>query len=308
MVVRPEQFVQDQLGTLNGAISAAATSLTITSTTGWPTTGDFRIQIGGELILVTGVAGAVWTIERGIEGTGAATHADLDTVEAKLTGGALARFLRDNRPWTYDKAYRIQDVNGDTLTASDFTMVTNGSYNPVLDDAPCGGIRLTKDDQGATDNVLMAVRTAPSTPYTVTMAFTHELFGVSSQAGAHAGALFYQTTGDNIIVADLAPCFNAGQRVLSHTSKTAGSSILKHNEPFPVTMPYWMRIEDDGTNLIFYYAPTGGIFGEPFLTRLRGLSPFSVGPTEVGFAHNNFRGYVDQGRQSFTMVAYYEDN
>ena len=86
-----EQFCNDPGTTLSAAItSTGATSLTVTSSTGYPSTGNFRIRIDSELMLVTGVSGTTWTVTRGIESTTAAVHSNGALVYHVLTSGALA--------------------------------------------------------------------------------------------------------------------------------------------------------------------------------------------------------------------------
>lgn len=89
-----EQYTNDAVTTLAGAITSGATSLTVTSATGFPTTGNFRIRIDGELLLVTAVSGATWTVTRAIEAVGGVTlataHANGATVTHVLTAASLA--------------------------------------------------------------------------------------------------------------------------------------------------------------------------------------------------------------------------
>lgn len=91
MAVVTEKFANNADDTLNGAILAAAVALTLHSGTKFPTTGNFRLLIGTELILVGSIAGAVCSnLTRGIENTVAANHADNAPVTHILTAGALA--------------------------------------------------------------------------------------------------------------------------------------------------------------------------------------------------------------------------
>jgi type II secretory pathway pseudopilin PulG len=62
--------------TLGGGISAGATTLTVTSATGFPETGEFRVKIDDEIVLVTegGSSSTTWTVTRGKDGTTAAAH------------------------------------------------------------------------------------------------------------------------------------------------------------------------------------------------------------------------------------------
>jgi type II secretory pathway pseudopilin PulG len=75
--------------TLNGALSATATTVVVTSTTGFPTSPPFRIQVDSEIMLVTAVSGTTWTVQDSsgsrapMDGTTAATHASGATVKLK---------------------------------------------------------------------------------------------------------------------------------------------------------------------------------------------------------------------------------
>jgi hypothetical protein len=91
----PEKFSNNAQTTLTAAItSGAATSLTVASATAFPSSGNFRILIDSEIMLVTGVSGTTWTVTRAVEAvagvTAAATHANGATVTHMLTAGALA--------------------------------------------------------------------------------------------------------------------------------------------------------------------------------------------------------------------------
>ncbi len=84
-----ELYTNDPSTTLNGSILAADPTLVVTSSTGFPNSGNFRIRIDNELMLVTAVSGNTWTVTRGIEGTTAASHNNGATVNHYLTAGAL---------------------------------------------------------------------------------------------------------------------------------------------------------------------------------------------------------------------------
>ena len=91
-----EQFKNNASSTLNGAINNSTTTVVIQSadTSKFPTTGDFRLLIGtnpstAEIVLVTGVSGATFTVVRGQENTTASSWPDLTTVTHILTAGAV---------------------------------------------------------------------------------------------------------------------------------------------------------------------------------------------------------------------------
>jgi type II secretory pathway pseudopilin PulG len=85
-------FRGDATTTLAGAItSSTATSITVSSAAAFPATGEFRIQIDGELLFVTAGAGTTtWTVVRGTSGTTAATHVAGATVTLKARVDVVA--------------------------------------------------------------------------------------------------------------------------------------------------------------------------------------------------------------------------
>ena len=84
-----ELYTNDPGTTLNGAIISSDLSLTVTSATGFPGSGTFRIRIDNEIMIVTAVASNVFTVTRGAEGTSAASHSNGATINHMLTAGAL---------------------------------------------------------------------------------------------------------------------------------------------------------------------------------------------------------------------------
>lgn len=84
-----EQFANNATTTLNGAITNVATTLVVTSAALFPTAGYFRVLIDSEILLVTSVSGATFTVTRGTEGTTGAAHATLATVTLILTAASI---------------------------------------------------------------------------------------------------------------------------------------------------------------------------------------------------------------------------
>jgi hypothetical protein len=84
-----EQFANNVQTTLNGGISSGATSLVVTSATGFPSVGPFRILIDSEIFIVTSRSGTTCTVTPGAEGTTQASHSTGATVTILLTAGAL---------------------------------------------------------------------------------------------------------------------------------------------------------------------------------------------------------------------------
>lgn len=94
----PEQFVNYPTTptTLNGAITSGAVSLVVASAAVYPTTGNFRILIDQEIMLVTAVAGTTFTVVRGVEGTTANAHNNGVPVSQIGTAGGVTQALQDN--------------------------------------------------------------------------------------------------------------------------------------------------------------------------------------------------------------------
>lgn len=82
-------FANNATSTLAAAIAAGDTSLTVASAAAFPATGNFVILIDEEIVLVTGVAGATFTISRAQEGTSAAAHDSGATVTHILSAAPL---------------------------------------------------------------------------------------------------------------------------------------------------------------------------------------------------------------------------
>ena len=73
--------------TISSAMTAAQTTVSVASASGFPTSGTFRIRIDDEQMTVTGGQGTTtWTVTRGVNGTTAVTHATGQTVQQDDAG------------------------------------------------------------------------------------------------------------------------------------------------------------------------------------------------------------------------------
>jgi hypothetical protein len=86
-----ELFANNATTTLNGGINSAVTSLVVASAAAFPSSGNFRILIDSEYMLVTAVSGTTFTVTRAAEGSTAASHANGATVTCILTAGAVGQ-------------------------------------------------------------------------------------------------------------------------------------------------------------------------------------------------------------------------
>lgn len=90
--------------TLVGKISAGATSLTVVSALNFPASGNFRLIVDSEILLVTAVSGTTFTITRASEETVASEHAAGAVVTHVLTAGSLSKLLEEQGATTGEGA------------------------------------------------------------------------------------------------------------------------------------------------------------------------------------------------------------
>lgn len=84
-----EQFANNVITTLNGAINNSVTSVVITSATGFPTGGGYRVMIDNEIMYVSARSGTTLTVVRAHESTTAASHVTLSAVRIIMTAETM---------------------------------------------------------------------------------------------------------------------------------------------------------------------------------------------------------------------------
>ncbi len=90
-----EKFANSARSTLAAPITSSATSLTVAAAGSFPNSGNFRIKINLEILLVTAVSGNVFTVQRGVEETDAAAHVYGADVTHTLTAEGLATAINE---------------------------------------------------------------------------------------------------------------------------------------------------------------------------------------------------------------------
>jgi hypothetical protein len=124
-----EKFANKAFTTLNGAIDSDDTPIVVTSATLFPTTGNFRIKIDAELLLVTAVSGSNFTVTRGIEGSTAVSHADGATITHVVTAGAIEAQTSDTLPLS-ECGGRLTLTTAVPVTTSDVTAAATLYFTP----------------------------------------------------------------------------------------------------------------------------------------------------------------------------------
>ena len=130
-----------KFATLNGSHSSSVTTLTLTSTTGFDSTG--KVYIGSEIITYTGILGNDLTgCTRGAESTTAATHASGVQVAQFESGDAPSFVVRtlDNNFLLFPFPNRAYTLKYDyfafptDLSAQDSTTTIPARFDPVIID------------------------------------------------------------------------------------------------------------------------------------------------------------------------------
>lgn len=119
---------------LASSITNTATTLTVTSATGWPTSGSFIIQVDSEQMLVTGGQGTTtWTVVRGFNSTTAASHTGSPTSGAIVFRPAVVIAGANFPANGGTQGTSVKDTSSDTIGAPTTTLastVTNAT-NPI---------------------------------------------------------------------------------------------------------------------------------------------------------------------------------
>jgi hypothetical protein len=168
-----EKFANKPITTLNGGISASDLSLVVASASSFPGTPQFRILVENEIMLVTGVSGTTFTIQRGAEGTTAAIHANGVLVVHVLTAAALDLLCQtDDSRLTDDRvasgirtATSVVSVSSATAPTSGQILVASSSTAAAWADPAAGTTLVTKAiDIDLTTTANTVIDTTPSSP------------------------------------------------------------------------------------------------------------------------------------------------
>ncbi len=287
-----EVFANDARDAVNTAMDASVTSLVVKDASTFPTTGNFRVNIGTEIMLVTAVSGATFTVVRGHEGTVAAAHSVDDVVTGIVTAGAIEQMAKDYVPlWkNTPQLGSLTNGAGANLTTTDFTWVNQGSA--VVTDIN-QGIKITTPR-----TIALAVRgqvmSAPTAPYTITAAFGHSNTAPRGSTDLPWIGLGFRETASsklsNIRV------HGNGISLTNYTNPTTASATPLNIAFYTKQIDrYYLKIEDDNTNIKYFFSNNGSEWLELF-SELRGAF-FTTAPDQVGFFTNG-RWVVTLGNET----------
>ncbi|MHC4301286.1 MAG: hypothetical protein ACYS7Y_28795 [Planctomycetota bacterium] len=279
-----ERISNDAISTINGGLTAGATTVTVTDAAPFPTQGNFRIIVDNEIMLVTAVSGSDFTVSRGHESTTGVVHADGSVVALIITAGNLQQYVRDTVPMFDDSAQPLLNTmvtaGGAELAATDFTAVNQGTS--TLTDYNSGGVALYLP-AGATDSVRIYKRTAPSTPYTITAMVR----GFLPSADGSFGIGFRESSTGKLLTMVQDVTGVTAQKWTNPTTFSANAG----NAYTPFAGRVWVRIADNATNLITSISHDGINWTQTFS---EGRTVFMAGgPDEVCILGNDGTANVD---------------
>jgi hypothetical protein len=323
-----EQYANNATTVLSGAINSGASSLVVTSADLFPTSPQFRIRIDSELLLVTAVVGTTFTVTRGIEGTTAAAHAEGAVVRHVLTrdglkgiGGSTVLatpFDSREQPGTVGRiflptnGYAAERDNGTLwqawgplfpLTApisGDFAWTGQGGA--TLDTS--GGMCYLSAPPAAGSNLRIRHKTAPATPYSVTIGFI-PMAPVIQNIFPGMGLCFRQSSTGKLVTLGYTFENDPDTRIITRwgmqkwTDETTfsanyGSINWGDIPPWNTGPILWIKGIDDGTDLKFQVSNDGVHFSQIHsVSRTDFL--LTTGPDQVGFWVNTNTASTDVG-------------
>ena len=265
--------------TLSGSIDASQTTLVVASATPFPTSGNFRIRIGTELLKVTGVASTTFTVVRSQEGTPASSHASGENVDYELTAGAMDAIRAEmyssgtyaNRPasartgaiYATTDGFLLSRYNGSswdeygalykivppaTNFSSGFSWFQQGSATLTQD----GSSWIFKVPSETTGIIRAMVKSAPATPYTIEIGMRVLVNPIdfvscgllwkraSTDAHVHYGCTYHATAADKLHL--MVDKYNGDGTFNSTYVPVADCPRMG-----TLNWPYFFRIHNNGT-------------------------------------------------------------
>jgi hypothetical protein len=282
-MVRRERLANNATTTLLAAISSGDTTLTVTSATGFPTEGDFRIILGTEILIVTAVSGTTFTVTRGAETTGANSHASGAALAQIITKEGLERLIIESvDPYAFTSPpFRLMTSAEVTIDKSNFTNLT--VTNATITDNADGSISIDFVAPSSTERFPRIVRTAPSAPYTITGCMNVTCASDTGGTGPAIGPLFRDSVNDEMLLGAWRPLQSITNRLgaevyAAEVFSSTSTAIQAENSP---SAHFWFQIEDNNTNLIFRYSSNGVDFVD-WHTVAR-ATPLTAVPDQIGF-------------------------
>ena len=301
--------------TLSGSIDNVITSIGVASAMGF-TTGNFRILVDSEIMLVTGVSGTTFTVVRAQEGTSVTAHNSGATVAHVLTAGALdAHDQNDLAGYDLYANKPAAGTPGRIFLPSDglFIERDNGStwekFGPIWPMIPPQsanfptwvnqGTSTCIDNKGAVylqaanssnEQIRARLQAYPTPPFTVDMAFVVHVFPYSSPSMT-AGLCIRDSVSGKF------QCYGLGNtdlhiRGYNYSSATAASGGVTgwpgsgDNHQLEQNL-IWVRYYDNGSNRVISISADGVTWQQMVSNSVTDY----LTPNQIGFFANGLAGY-----------------
>jgi len=282
MVTQPfriERWKNGASTTLSASATATDTTISVTSASGFPTSGDFRVLIdGSEEVTVKSVSGTTFTLTAGL----ASSYAGTETVELVATADGVDDAFQQAFGYTEYPFNRILSA-GVTKTASDFTWLNQGTA--TCTDADDGGLNMTLPSE-ANHQIRGKYLTAPSTPYEV---ISYVMLGPGfANAATYAGPFLRESSTGKLYIVELQTDKISLWRMTDQATYSADVGTYLYN----LQHMAWLKLGDNGTNVYGEVSYDGVNW---FAAFSEGRTSFmSGGPDQVGFGASSGSGASGQ--------------
>lgn len=221
-----EQFANNPVSTLNGAINNSTTTVVVTDASTFPASGDYSIIVDTEIMRVTARSSNTLTVVRGQEGTAAASHLDLAAISVALTKRALLKGFADlNMYDTYANRPSAAQA-GRIFTPSDFKGVK------YYDDG--SNWKIVPEDGFPYASPNLAQLTTWANQQNATITQVQDFIRFEDDGTSNSGEdwrLYYKSTSAatsiTIITAGRLHHNNLNPAVASHIYRTAGGAFFE---------------------------------------------------------------------------------
>lgn len=267
-----EILVNNATTTLTSTINNSTTSVVVASGAVFPSTGNFRITIDNEIMLVTARSSNTLTVTRGQEGTTAAAHAASSQVRSLLTAGAYDQWFAElihvdtfaNRATVGDTGRLFLASDNNYIERDDGTNWT--TYGPLFKFTSPEEQTFAWVNQGtasvsgsnelnltvlnnASANLRIRKKTAPSTPYSITAFFTCLTPGLNGYDG---GLCWRESSSSKLVTVGMVIGSSfCSFRVAKWTNETTYSADYKtvgYHNFVSAFSGIWVKLVDDATN------------------------------------------------------------
>lgn len=277
MAVRREQLLNAATTTVNEALDASETIITVTDGSVFPADGDYRLIIDSEVVLVTSRVTNDLTVVRGLDGTLAVTHSNGVVIDTIVTASSFDQFLNDcSAGGLFRPARRLMDKDGVILTKSDFSTIGMGST--VITDEADGTITLFIDQ--STGGFKIMLRSIPSTPFKVRAKLELGAGANWRTAGTIIGLVARESSTGKFV--NVYYEYGENCQPAKYNSETSFNSFYVSSKLTEADCPYvWLEMEDNGTTIFFRYSSDGVNFFE--LHSVSRTDFLAGGPNQFGW-------------------------